>query len=227
MSGTLVVGATGLVGSSFVAQYVSSSAITNAPLHILSRRPSGNVADGLTEHVASTEEWGRLIAEIAPDTVFCALGTTMKIAGSKQAFRAVDFELVDKVGTAAKAAATRHFLTVSSSMASSSASNFYLKTKGEAEDSLRAANFDRLDIIRPGLLKGERQGRARLGESIGIMFSPFLDLMLQGGLRKYRSIDSAVVARAVLALQNAPETGIFTHENDIITSLSDQWMRQN
>ena len=162
------------------------------------------------------ENWPATIAEIQPKIVFSCLGTTMKKAKSREAFAAVDRDLVAAVAKAAKAAGTRHFLAVSSTMADSSASNFYLKTKGEAEDALRAQDFERLDIIRPGLLRGERSNDHRLGESLAIAASPVLDMMLHGKLRRYRSILASDVAEAMIRLMGEQDPGSFIHENDDI-----------
>ena len=104
-------------------------------------------------------------------------------------------------------------------MADSSAASFYLKTKGEAEDLLRAQNFDRLDIIRPGLLRGERTNDNRMGERLAIAASPVLDMLLHGKFRRYRSILAGDVAGAIVALIGESVPGVYTHENDAIWAM--------
>jgi uncharacterized protein YbjT (DUF2867 family) len=140
----------------------------------------------------------------------------MKKAGSEEEFAAIDRDLVGAVAAAAKAAGARQFIAISSTMADSNASSFYLRTKGEAEDLLRAKQFDRLDIIRPGLLRGERTNDSRLGESLAIAASPILDLLLQGKFRRYRSILASDVAAAIVELLAKREPGEFIHENDSV-----------
>ena len=140
----------------------------------------------------------------------------MKKAGSKAEFAAVDRDLVGAVAAAAKAAGAQQFISISSAMADSSASSFYLKTKGEAEDLLRAQKFDRLDIIRPGLLRGERTNENRLGESLAIAASPVMDMLLHGKFRRYRSILASDVAAAIELLMAEDEPGTYVHENDAV-----------
>ena len=127
-----------------------------------------------------------------------------------------DRDLVGAGASAAKAAGARQFIAISSTMADSSASSFYLKTKGEAEDLLRAQHFDRLDIIRPGLLRGERINDTRLGESLAIAASPLMDLLLHGRFRRFRSILASDVAAAILALIGKEDHGTFVQENDAV-----------
>src|SRR3546814_4503410 len=105
--------------------------------------------------------------------------------------------------------------------ASAKGGNFYLRTKGEMEEGLRAFGFGRLDILRPGLLMGAREGPARLGEGIAMMAAPLTDALLHGSLRRYRSIPADIVARAMLALAARREPGTYVHENDSIRALAD------
>jgi uncharacterized protein YbjT (DUF2867 family) len=105
-------------------------------------------------------------------------------------------------------------------MADSSASSFYLKTKGEAEDLMRAQKFDRLDIIRPGLLRGERINDNRLAESLASAASPIMDLLLHGKFRRYRSILASDVAAAIVVLMAEVAPGQYVHENDAIWEMA-------
>lgn len=210
----LIVGATGLIGGLLIRKLVGQGADQN--LHLLLRRPYREDVGKAKVHVQLQENWPATIAKIKPDIAISCLGSTMKKAGSKEEFAAVDRDLVGAVATAAKAAGARQFIAISSTMADSSASSFYLKTKGEAEDLLRAQHFDRLDIIRPGLLRGERVGDNRLGESLAIAASPILDMLLHGKLRRYRSILASDVADAIIALMGKNAPGTYVHENDAI-----------
>jgi uncharacterized protein YbjT (DUF2867 family) len=170
-------------------------------------------------HIADSAEWPSHIAQIAPDVAISCLGTTIKTAGSKAAFAAVDLDLVIAFAAAAKAAGAKHMIAISSVGASANAANFYLSTKGKAEAALSALGFDRLDIIRPGLLRGNRE-ESRTGEVLGIMLSPFTDALMHGPLRRYRSIDSAVVAKTIANLAMTDGQGTFIHENDAITAFA-------
>ena len=214
----LIVGATGLIGGHIVRQLVAEGCDKN--VHLLLRRDFSGESGKAEQHVANNAEWPDIIRSIKPETTISCLGSTMKKAGSREAFAAIDRDLVTAVAEAAKAAGTRHFLSVSSTMADSSASSFYLKVKGQAEDALRAQNFDRLDIIRPGLLRGERTNDPRLGETLAIIASPLMDMLLQGSLRRYRSIDAKDVANAIIALVEHGDSGQYIHENDKLWTLA-------
>ena len=217
MTRILLTGATGLVGSQVLGRLVERSG--NEEIHVIVRRPLEDVPPNMRQHVADAADWPLEIAKIGPDVAISCLGTTIKTAGSKAAFAAVDLDLVVAVATAVKTAGARHMITVSSVGASADASNFYLSTKGKAEQALRALGFDRLDILRPGLLRGNRE-ESRSGEALGIMLSPFTDALLHGPLRRYRSIDSFEVAMAIANLAETNGQGAFIHKNDAIAALA-------
>ena len=211
MSDALIVGATGLVGRAVVEQ------VGARKLTILARR---EVA-GHAALVAPPERWGDIIAAERPAVLISCLGTTIRQAGSQAAFRAVDHDLIMAAARGARAGGTPHMIVVSSVGASANSRNFYLRTKGETEDGLRALGFDRLDIMRPGLLTGEREGPARLGEGFAMVAAPFADLLMHGPLRRYRSISAQTVAKAIVALAAGRGTGTFVHENDAMRRLAD------
>ncbi len=213
----LIVGATGLIGGLLTRTLVGQG--RDRQMHLLLRRPYREDVGKAKIHVQLQENWPEIIAGIKPDIAISCLGSTMKKAGSKAEFAAVDRDLVGAVAKAARAAGAQQFIAVSSAMADSSASSFYLKTKGEAEDLLRAQRFDRLDIIRPGLLRGEWTNDSRLGESLAIAASPLLDLLLQGKFRRYRSILASDVAAAIVALMEERAPGTYMHENDAIWAM--------
>ena len=214
MSKLLLIGATGMVGAKVAALLPAVS------LTILARRKV-DVAIGTLVHAAPTDQWSEIIASARADLFINCLGTTIKQAGSQAAFRAVDHDLVLAAAGAARAAGARHCISVSSVGASAKAANFYLRTKGEVEAGLGALGFDRLDILRPGLLTGERAGPARPGEALAMLAAPLTDLLLQGALRRYRSVSADKVAGAIEALAAAGGTGAYIHEHDAICALAD------
>jgi uncharacterized protein YbjT (DUF2867 family) len=217
MKKVIVAGATGLIGKQVVFELAG---LDHVETHILVRRTPERVPEGLIVHALDTGSWPKAIAATAPDVVISCLGTTMRTAGSKEAFRAVDFDLVLAVAAAARAAGARQMIAVTSVGASPKASNFYLKTKGEAEDAMAAQGFERLDLIRPGLLTGGERPDARPGESLGILLSPITDLLMVGGLSRYRSVPAATVAHAIVALVTKGGEGRHIHENDAIRALA-------
>ncbi|MEE9434840.1 MAG: NAD-dependent epimerase/dehydratase family protein [Sphingorhabdus sp.] len=215
MSSVILAGATGLVGGHVAALLAAAG----HSLHIVTRRAVVGLSANASEHIAAPDDWPEIIAEVQADIAISCLGTTIKVAGSQEAFRAVDLELVRAFGAAAKQSGARQCISVSSTMANSGASSFYLKTKGKAEDALRALDFARLDIIRPGLLKGDRK-EFRIGEKLGVILSPVTDMLLHGRLRRYRSIQAASVAMAIVRLAGDSGSGNHIHENDDIHALA-------
>lgn len=209
----VLVGATGLVGRAVMAE-----AVGRPDIHLVAvaRRevplPKGARMEML---LSDTGHWPDAIAAGRPDTVVIALGTTIKaVGGDKQAFRAVDHDLVLECAAAAKAAGARQLIVVSSVGAQFSSKNFYLSVKGEVEDKLAKLHFDRLDLIRPGILRGKREGAARPAERIGMILSPLVDLLMVGSLRKYRSAKASDVARVILRLAGTKQRGRVVHQHD-------------
>lgn len=211
----LLVGATGLIGTHVIRSVVGRK---EWDLIALSRR-EGTLPDGvrMEMRVAETGQWPSLIERFKPDSVICALGTTWAKAGKDEAaFRAVDQGLVLAVANATRKADARQFVMISSIGADATAKSFYLRVKGEVEQALNQVGFDRLDIIRPGLLRGERGSDRRMMERLGIALSPLTDLVLHGGARRYRSISGNTVARAALQLTLEKAAGRFVHQHDDI-----------
>ena len=157
--------------------------------------------------------WPALAAASGAEVLVSALGTTMRQAGSQAAFRAVDHDMVVAVAAAARSAGAAHMIAVSSVGADPRSRNFYLRTKSEMEQALGDLRFDRLDLVRPGLLRGPRGGERRLGERIGILLSPLVNLALRGPLDRFAAIDAAVVADAIAALVGTEPPGRFRHHN--------------
>jgi uncharacterized protein YbjT (DUF2867 family) len=214
----LLVGATGLVGTRVMQECVGRA---DMRLIALTRReapmPKGARMEML---VADPAEWEQSIAAVAPDAVICALGTTWRKAGGDEAaFRAVDEDLVLRVAQAAKAAGVSNFVLVSSVGADMASRAFYLRVKAEVEAALRKLRFHRLDILRPGLLRGPRSGDRRPGERLAIALSPVINLFLHGDRRRLRAIDARLVARAALEGAREKARGTFVHEHDAILRL--------
>ncbi|HEX8308001.1 MAG TPA: NAD(P)H-binding protein [Allosphingosinicella sp.] len=211
-----MIGATGLVGSAALRRLLAEGCEVDS----LARRPSGVVHPGLSEHVAPPSQWQGIVAELGPDAAASALGTTMRQAGSKSAFRSVDLDMVAAFAAAAAAAGARRMATVSSVGADRGSANFYLRIKGEMEAALEGMGFERLDILQPGLLRGPRGGDRRLGERVGIALSPVANLVLRGRFDRYAAIESEVVASAVAGALRQTEPGVFRHENRAIRALA-------
>ncbi len=209
-----LVGASGLVGSALIAHSLIQPEIR---LVGVARRevplPFGARLEVL---VADPSGWDDAIAASGASVMVCALGTTWRKAGrSEAAFRAVDHDLVLQCGRAAQKAGIGHVILVSSVAADPASNRLYLRTKGEAEQALSRMRFRRLDILRPGLLRGSRAERRPL-ERLGMLLGPAANLALHGRRRKFRAIDAATLARAIAALAREKAGGHFVHEFDAI-----------
>ena len=215
----LLVGATGLVGTRVMELCVGRDDVR---LVALTRREAPMPKGARMEMVvADPAEWPRAIARMAPDAVICALGTTWRKAGQDEAaFRAVDEALVLAVARTARAADVGNFVLVSSVGADRASRAFYLRVKGDVEAALRKLRFPRLDILRPGLLRGPRRGDRRVGERIAIWLSPLGNLFLYGSRRRFRAIDARLVGRAALRAATEKARGTFVHDNDAILRLA-------
>jgi len=215
MSKILVAGSTGLIGSS-VAKQLTVDLSGNVIL--LSRRPFN--ASQAHHHVNVIDFNNiELTAATSPsDAIICALGTTIKIAGSNQAFEAVDLDMVINLATAAKKSGYQRFAVVSSIGATPDTNNFYLKTKGKMEVQLAEIGFDSLTIVRPSLLLGARE-EFRLGEKIGEWASALLSPLFIGKLKKYRPVQASMVAHALIQSITNNQAGVRVLESDQINSL--------
>ena len=210
----LIAGATGLIGNR-----VMQLAIEHPWLRLiaLTRREAPMPREVRMEMlVAETSGWPKAVAQIGPEAVICAVGTTMRQAGSEEAFRTVDHDLVLMLAKAAREADVSNFVLVSSAGADAHSKAFYLRVKGEIEAALTKLRFRRLDILRPGLLRGSRASFGRPLETMAKFASPLTDLVLHGDNRRFRSIDARIVASAAVQCAREKAQGRWIHDNDAI-----------
>jgi uncharacterized protein YbjT (DUF2867 family) len=153
------------------------------------------------------------------EDVFCCLGTTIRKAGSEEAFRRVDVEYVGRLAEVAVRAGAAQFLFVSSVNADAKSSNFYLRCKGEAEDLVRVLPFRGVQIFRPSFLVGHRSER-RVGEALGIAAARLFSFALIGPARRYRPIRADDVAKAMVAVATDSPTGVHVYEGDAMRDLA-------
>ena len=208
-----LVGATGMVGRQVMERAVGRRSVR---LTALARRevplPRGARMEML---LSDPSHWPDAIADLRADVVVIALGTTLKtVGGDRVSFRMVDHDLVLAAARAAREAGTRQLIVVSSVGAERGSRHFYLSVKGEMEDALAKLRFERLDVLRPGLLRGTREGPARPMERIGMLLAPLVDPLLRGKWRAFRSIRAARLADVILALAGARPNGRFVHTHD-------------
>ncbi len=219
-----LVGATGLVGRHVIDV---ASAGDEARIVGIARREAPLPSGARMEmFVAQPAKWGEVLEAVRPRALICALGTTWKKAGRDEAaFRSVDHDLVLATAEAAKRAGVPNMVLVSAAGADARGKSVYFRVKGETENALSRIGFKRLDILRPGLLRGERSNDRRIGERLGILAAPLIDPLLSGSWERFRSIDAALVAEAALGLAMRRAGGRFTHDNDAMRRAAREWRR--
>lgn len=221
----LLAGASGLVGGRVLARLLADPAGPQVLAPV--RRPLGRSHARLLEQVgdpADPDQGARLLTRMGalsrpPQAYVCCLGTTLKAAGSQEAFLAVDRDLVLQLAALAVQAGARQAILVSSVGASAQSGNFYLRVKGETERALAELGFARVDCLRPGLLLGPRQG-SRPAEALGQAVAPYFNPLLRGALSRYRAIAVDDVAAAAVALLGAAPEGHFVHEYTQLRALA-------
>ncbi len=198
----LLAGSTGLTGG-FVLQALKADA--SVQRIVAPTRHPLPMAARLENPVGPLQ---RLLPGLTPpmDIAICCLGTTIKHAGSREAFRMTDFDLPVAIGMRARRLGARHYVVISSLGADATARTFYTRVKGEMELALRKQDWPQLTIVRPSLIVGQRQ-EFRLGERLATPLS----LLLPG---RWRGIRVESLARAIWRLACTPGEGVRVVESE-------------
>lgn len=213
----LLAGGSGLVGSRCLARLLLAPHYDHVVA--LVRRPLAYSDPKLEQRVTDFDRLGGTEQPFpAADDVFCCLGTTMKRAGSEEAFRRVDFTMVVALAAQALQQGARQFLLVSSLGANPRSRIFYSRVKGETEAAIGRLPFEGRQIFRPSILAGERQER-RPGERAGLVVMRAVAHAMIGPLRKYRPVEAEVVARAMVEVARRAPKGLNVYESDAIARL--------
>jgi len=213
----LVVGGTGLIGR-FLVDYLLRDKEYDEVV-VLTRREFPQQHFKLDKRIVDFENLEHSLNNVQIHDVFCALGTTIRKAGSQEAFRKVDFEYPLRTASAAMKLGAKRFIVVSSVGADASSSNFYLKTKGELERALSVEGFGGLVIFRPSVLLGERS-EFRLGERLAAAAMKTITPFMKGPLARYRPIEASAVALAMIAAAKQNPRGTHVFESEQIMNLS-------
>ncbi|HYR12351.1 MAG TPA: NAD(P)H-binding protein, partial [Longimicrobium sp.] len=212
----LLLGATGLVGGNVLDLLLNDPAYGRVV--VLGRRPVDRPHPGLEQHVADLGRLDEHATRFAVDDVFCCLGTTIRKAGSQEAFRRVDHDYVVDSARVAAAAGARRYLLVTAAGADSQSRFFYNRVKGDAEAGVRAQPFEGVVILRPSLILGDRAER-RPSEALAQRMAPALGWMLVGPLRRYRAVDARTVARAMVRAARERTRGVRIVESEEIQEI--------
>ena len=193
MPTSIIVGSTGLVGGNVIKVLSNKKQRAIA----LTRRSIPNLPPNITEMIIDFDAFEKNGSLPSCNNVFICLGTTIKTAGSKENFRKVDIDYCLSIARKAKESGAETLSLISSIGANSSSKNFYLKTKGELEESIQRIGFSTVNIFRPSFLVGERSEK-RLAEKIAINLAKIMDLFLIGTASKYRSVKAESLAKTMV-----------------------------
>jgi uncharacterized protein YbjT (DUF2867 family) len=206
----MVVGSTGLVGRHVVEQLTAQ----HLPVIALTRRRVADFPDGVEQLLV---DFDALMggAEIpACQHLYVCLGTTIRRAGSRAAFRKVDLDYTVAVAERARASGATMLTLVSSVGANAGSANFYLRTKGEVEDALLGLGFAAVNIFRPGLLTGARE-QPRMLEGIAQHLAKVVEPIFVGGLSRYRSVAADKLAAAMVEPEHHLQGTRYWHFADL------------
>jgi uncharacterized protein YbjT (DUF2867 family) len=216
----LIAGATGLVGTYCLRLLLASPEYSRVIAVVRHRMPVNH--PNFVQQVIDFERLGEVTVSSCDD-VFCALGTTIRKAGSKAAFRKVDLEYSRLMAEAGLRSGAQRFMLVSSVGADPNSRNFYLRTKGELEQALATLPYSAVHILRPSLLLGTRSER-RFGEGLGQAVMPLIAPLMRGEYRKYRAIPAETVAAAMVYAAGLSATGVHVYEYDEIKRFGESRM---
>jgi uncharacterized protein YbjT (DUF2867 family) len=207
MKTALIVGATGLIGKQLLQLLLSSERYSSVIALVRQALPEKHVK--LQQIKIEFERIAEQAAQFKADDVFCCLGTTMAKAKSKESFYQVDFYYPLLLAKTSHARGAKQYLLVSALGADKESRIYYNQVKGEVEEAIRNVGFESLHIFRPSLLLGPRTEH-RAGEDAAKFLYKALGFLIP---KKYKAIDSASVARAMLQFASLDQKGIHTHES--------------
>lgn len=210
----IIAGASGLIGRSLTQNLLQSK--NYGQVIALVRKPLGIQHEKLKELTVDFDKLSEMTEFPKGDDIFCCLGTTMKKAGSKEAFYKVDFTYCYEFAKAAlKAGADRFFLI--SAMGSNKKSRFfYNRVKGELEDKVSFLNYRTIYIFKPSLIRGPREER-RPGEK----FAQFITKLIPffGPWKKYRPIHADKIVDAMIKVARQEDKGCYFYESEIMRKM--------
>ena len=200
----IVAGASGLIGRALLPLLCADPGTSE--VHALLRRPLPGLDPRVRQHVIDYTSLAGALP--ACDDAYCCLGTTIAVAGSQAAFRAVDFDAVLAFARAARAAGATRLAVVSALGASTASTVFYSRVKGEMEAAIATLGYEVLVIARPSLLAGDRAAlgqKTRIGERIGLWLTAPLGALVP---RSVRPIAAGRVAASMLAALRQARPGV-------------------
>jgi uncharacterized protein YbjT (DUF2867 family) len=201
----LIVGTTGLIGSQLLDLLLADADYEK--VIAISRKPLAKAHSKLDNIVCELADFSTSLQGVIADDVFCCLGTTMRKAKTKEAFRAVDYDAPLALAKAMKENGAKKYILISALGSKKSSSIFYNQVKGQVEEAIDQIGFESYHILQPSLLTGPRKEQ-RAGEEAAQVFYKIFGFLIP---KKYASIESIKVARAMMAYAKEEKKGKFIH----------------
>ena len=213
MKTAIIFGSTGLVGSSLLNQLINNSNYSKIKIFV---RSSPDITNPKVEIINTDfynlEKNKNLI--IGDDCFFC-IGTTKKNSPDKNDYRKVELDLPKQIAQICKSNYVKTFIFISSGFADPNNSGDYLKFKGLVEEEIKSLNFEKIGILRPSFLLGNRKEN-RIGEKIGIFIFKLLSPLFVGPIKKMKPIHSDIVARSMIKIANSDLQKTVYESNEIV-----------
>ncbi len=216
----VVIGGTGLIGSSLVNQLLNNNQYDK--VIIIARRWNDQHHPKMEVIIVNFEDKNELVQKFPLGShIFCCIGTTQKkVSGNKEAYRRIDFDIPYTIAKLGIEKGYSQYLLVSAAGANSTSSNFYLNLKGTLEDALCKLSFQSIHLFRPSVLLGKRKEN-RWGERLAKFFVIAFSFMLRGKMTKYKAIHSKKVAHAMLTAATKNKNGQFIYHYDEMITMNE------
>ena len=212
MKTALIFGSSGLVGKNLLNQIINNSNYSKVKIFV---RSSLEISDQKIEVINTDfKDLQKIKNLIIGDDCFFCIGTTKKNSPDKSEYRRVELDLPKKIAQISKSNGIKSFVYVSSGFADPKNSGDYLKFKGLVEEEIKSLNFEKIGILRPSFLLGNRKEN-RLGEKIGIFIFKLLSPLFIGPIKKMKPIHSDIVAKAMIQIANEDIQQTIFESNEI------------
>ena len=212
MKTALIFGSSGLVGKNLLNQIIHNSNYSKVKIFV---RSSLEISDQKVEIINTDfKDLQKIKNLIIGDDCFFCIGTTKKNSPDKNEYRRVELDLPKKIAQISKSNNVKSFIFVSSGFADPKNSGDYLKFKGLVEEEIKSLNFEKIGILRPSFLLGNRKEN-RVGEKIGIFIFKLLSPIFVGPIKKMKPIHSEKVAKAMIKIANEDIQKTIFESNEI------------
>ena len=213
MKTALIFGSSGLVGKNLLNQIINNSNYSKIKIFV---RSSLEISDQKVEIISTDfKDLQKIKNLIIGDDCFFCIGTTKNNSPDKNEYRRIELDLPKKIAQISKSNGIRSFIYVSSGFADSKNSSDYLKFKGLVEEEIKSLNFEKIGILRPSFLLGNRKEK-RVGEKIGIFIFKLLSPLFFGPIKKMKPIHSEKVARSMIIIANSDLDKTVFESNEIV-----------